>query len=181
MRFLPTELPGVLIVEPDVHGDARGFFLESYRRDRYLAGGIGAEFVQDNHSFSRRGVLRGMHLQVRPPQAKLVRAAAGTILDVIADVREGSPTFRRHVAVELSGANHRQVFVPAGYAHGLQVLSDEAHVLYKVDTFYEPAGELVVAWDDPDLALPWPIRTPTLSPKDSRGLRLADVQPLLCG
>lgn len=179
MRWIPTELPGVVIVEPVVHGDARGFFMESYHRERFRAAGIAAEFVQDNHSFSRRGVTRGLHLQLRPPQAKLVRVVHGTVLDVIADVRAGSPTFRRHVAVELSGENHRQVFIPAGYAHGLQVLSAEAHVLYKVDAFYDPGGEVVVRWDDPNLAIPWPITDPVLSDKDRTALGVDAVQSFL--
>jgi dTDP-4-dehydrorhamnose 3,5-epimerase len=166
MRFLPTALPGVIVVEPVVHADARGFFMEAYRRETFHAAGIAVEFLQDNHSWSRRGVIRGLHLQLRPPQAKLVRVVHGAVWDVVADVRAGSPTFGQHVALELSGGNRRQVFVPPGYAHGLQVLTDEAHVLYKVDAYYDAGGEVAVRWDDPILALPWPIAHPVLSDKD---------------
>jgi dTDP-4-dehydrorhamnose 3,5-epimerase len=166
MRFLPTALPGVIVVEPVVHADARGFFMEAYRRETFHAAGIAAEFLQDNHSWSRRGVIRGLHLQLRPPQAKLVRVVHGAVWDVVADVRAGSPTFGQHVALELSGENRRQLFVPAGYAHGLQVLTDEAHVLYKVDAYYDAGGEFAVRWDDPILAVPWPIANPVLSDKD---------------
>ncbi len=177
MRFLPTGLAGVIVVEPVVHADARGFFMEAYHREKFRAGGITADFLQDNHSYSRRGVIRGLHLQVRPPQAKLVRVVHGTVFDVVADVRAGSPTYGRHIALELSGENRRQVFVPAGYAHGLQVLSDEAHVLYKVDAFYDARGEYAVRWDDPTLAIPWPLPDPVLSDKDRAAPALEFFSP----
>jgi dTDP-4-dehydrorhamnose 3,5-epimerase len=179
MRFLRTELEGVIVIEPDVHRDERGFFLEWFRQDKYRAGGVDAAFVQDNHSCSRRGVLRGLHLQHRRPQAKLVRVIAGEIFDVVADVRRDSPTFRRFVSANLSAENFRQVFIPAGYAHGLLVLSDEAQVEYKVTDFYDPGGELTILWNDPELAIPWPVLDPILSDKDRAGRRLAEIQDFL--
>ncbi len=176
MNFIRTELPGVVVIEPDVHRDARGFFLESYHAEKYRDGGVDAVFVQDNHSRSRRGVLRGLHLQFRRPQDKLIRVLAGEIYDVVVDVREDSPTFRRFVALTLSSANFRQIFVPAGYAHGLLVTSDEAEVEYKVSDFYDPGGELTVMWNDPELAIPWPLSEPILSEKDRAGKSVAEVQ-----
>jgi len=179
MRFLPTDLPGVLIVEPDVFRDARGFFIESYQFEKFRPGGIGQVFVQDNHSFSKRGVLRGLHMQYRRPQAKLVRVVSGEIYDVAVDVRRGSPSFGEFAAANLSGENFRQMFIPAGYAHGFVVLSDEAHVLYKADAYYDAHGELTVRWDDPELAIPWPTNTPIVSDKDRAGLSVAEAQRFL--
>lgn len=179
MKFVRTELPGVIVVEPDVHRDARGFFLESYHAEKYRAGGIDAVFVQDNHSCSTRGVLRGLHLQFRRPQAKLVRVIAGEIYDVVADVREGSPTFGRFVAMTLSSSNFRQIFVPVGYAHGLLVTSDEAQVEYKVTDLYDPGGEATIMWNDPQLAIPWPVKDPILSDKDRAGKSIAQIHELL--
>ncbi len=176
MNFIHTELPGVIVVEPDVHRDARGFFLESYHAEKYRVGGIDAVFVQDNHSVSQRGVLRGLHLQFRRPQAKLIRVIAGEIYDVVVDVHEVSPTFRRFVALALSSSNFRQIFVPAGYAHGLLVTSDEAEVEYKVSDFYDPGGELTIMWNDPELAIPWPLADPILSEKDRAGKSVAEAQ-----
>ncbi len=181
MNFRETALPGVILVEPDVYQDDRGFFVESYHREKYRAGGIDVGFVQDNHSCSRRGVLRGLHMQHRRPQAKLVRIIEGEVFDVVVDVREGSPTFRRFVTFELSAENFRQVFIPAGYAHGLTILSDRAQVEYKVSDFYDAGGELTVMWNEPGLAIPWPVWDPILSAKDRAGLSLRDVQPFLAG
>ena len=179
MRFLPTDLPGALIVEPDVFRDARGFFVESYQFEKLRAGGIGQVFVQDNHSFSQRGVLRGLHMQHRRPQAKLVRVVSGEIYDIAVDVRRLSPSFGKFAAANLSGENFRQMFIPAGYAHGFVVLSDEAHVLYKADAYYDAGGELTVRWDDPELAIPWPVAEPVVSDKDRAGLSVAEAQRFL--
>ena len=158
MRALPTALPGVLILEPKVFGDARGFFLESYNRKTFAeATGVDVEFVQDNHSRSAKGVLRGMHLQQAPhAQGKLVRVAAGRVFDVVADVRRASPTFGRWVGVELDADSQRQLWIPAGYAHGFLVLSESADFLYKTTAYYSPAHELSVRWDDPRLGIGWP-------------------------
>lgn len=179
MNFLPTEIPDVIVVEPDVYRDARGFFLESYHAGKYREGGIAAEFVQDNHSSSRRGTLRGLHAQRVAAQGKLVRAVEGTIWDVAVDVRLGSPTFGRWVGIELSAESCRQVWVPPGFLHGFCVLSATAQVEYKVTTFYDAADELGVAWDDPELAIAWPVREPVLSRKDAALPRLEDVRHLL--
>lgn len=176
-----TELPGVVIIEPKVIGDARGSFFEAYHRDRYREAGIDATFIQDNQSSSRRGVLRGLHLQYRRPQAKLIRVLAGTIFDVAVDVRRSSPTFGRHVALTLSAENRTQIYIPAGYAHGFAVLTDEAQVLYKVSDLYDPGGELTVQWNDPILGIPWPVADPIISEKDRAGRPVDEVQRLLGG
>ncbi len=170
-----TAIPGVLLLSADVYGDERGYFREVYRRDRYAAVGIPDEFVQDNQSHSVRGVLRGLHYQIRRPQAKLVGVVRGAIFDVVVDLRRGSPAFGRHVALELTDAEHRLLFVPTGCAHGFCVLSPEADVLYKCTDFYDPGGEGGVLWSDPALAIPWPIAAPLLSPKDRSHPRLADI------
>lgn len=175
MRITSTELPEVLIVEPRVHHDERGFFFESWQAERYAAHGLPAQFVQDNHSRSCHGVLRGLHLQVARPQGKLVRALAGEIFDVAVDVRAGSPRFGRHVGVRLSAGNFRQLWIPEGFAHGFCVISQEAEIQYKCTDFYDPASELTLAWDDPALAIPWPIGDPLVSAKDRAGRRLSDV------
>ena len=175
----PTALPGVLLLAPQLFADARGSFCELYRRDACAAAGIPDAFVQDNLSHSSQGVLRGLHYQTRRPQAKLVCALRGAILDVVVDIRRGSPTFGRHVAVELSDRNRRQLFVPAGYAHGFCVISAEADVLYKCTDFYDPGGEGGVLWSDPALAIAWPTRTPLLSPKDQVYPCLAEIPPQL--
>jgi dTDP-4-dehydrorhamnose 3,5-epimerase len=175
MKFLPTELPGVVVIEPDVHRDARGFFLESYHARKYAEGGIPGPFVQDNHSFSQRGTLRGLHAQQRRPQGKLVRAVLGEMFDVAVDIRRGSPTFGRWVGVVLSGDNFRQLYLPPGFAHGFCVLSDFAHAEYKCTDFYDAGDELAIAWNDPDLAIAWPLREPVVSAKDAAAPRLRDV------
>jgi len=175
MEFRPTELPEVVLVAPGVHRDARGFFAEVYHEARFREAGIDVRFVQTNHSRSARGVLRGLHAQVRRPQAKLVRVLAGEIFDVAVDVRPESPTFGRSVGFTLSSENFLESYVPAGFAHGFCVTSETADVEYKCSELYDPGDEIVIAWDDPELAIPWPIRNPDLSPRDRAAPRLRAV------
>lgn len=176
MKVSRTALDGVLIVEPKVFEDDRGFFLESYNERVFAeATGVTPRFVQDNHSKSVRGVLRGLHYQVARPQGKLVRATAGTLLDVAVDLRRSSPTFGRHVSVELSGDNRRQIWIPAGFAHGFVVLSETAELLYKTTEYWYPEHDRTLAWNDPDLAIDWRVTAPTLSAKDQQGRRLAEA------
>jgi dTDP-4-dehydrorhamnose 3,5-epimerase len=172
-----TPIPGVLLVEPRVFSDDRGFFLERYHAARYRAHGVAAGFVQDNHSRSRRGVLRGLHFQRRHPQGKLVACVRGAVYDVVVDLRRGSPTYGRWAGVTLSDADHRQLWVPPGLAHGFCVVSDEADVLYKCTDYYRPDDEGGLAWDDPDLGVVWPVAAPLLSEKDRRLPRLRDLDP----
>ena len=172
MKVLPTDLAGVVVIEPVVFRDPRGFFVETYHAERYGAAGIDASFVQDNHSRSERGTLRGLHAQQRFPQAKLVRVIEGEIWDVAVDIRLGSPTFGRHVAVTLSADDQRQIFVPIGFAHGFCVLSERAQIEYKCTNYYHLEDELHILWNDPELAIPWPVETPTLSDKDRAALPL---------
>lgn len=179
MHVTAADLPGVLVIEPDVHRDARGFLLESYHAGKYREHGIEAAFVQDNHSRSAGGTIRGLHLQVRRPQAKLIRVIAGAIYDVAVDVRRGSPTFGRFFAVVLSADNFKQCYVPAGFAHGFGVLSDVAEVEYKCTDLYDPAGEIGIAWNDPAVGIPWPIERPLLSDRDLRHPLLADRHDVL--
>jgi dTDP-4-dehydrorhamnose 3,5-epimerase len=167
MKVTETEIPGVLIVEPRVFTDSRGFFLETYHRERYREAGISAEPIQQNHSSSRRGTLRGLHYQLRKPQGKLLWAIRGEIFDVAVDIRPGSPTFGRHVSVNLSEENRKQIYVPPGLAHGFVALSDVADVLYQCSDLYDPSDEAGILWSDPALAIPWPIRDPLLSAKDA--------------
>ncbi|HEX5386109.1 MAG TPA: dTDP-4-dehydrorhamnose 3,5-epimerase [Gemmatimonadales bacterium] len=167
-----TALPGVLLLVPRVFGDPRGYFLESFNRRVFQEAGLPVEFVQDNHSRSRAGVLRGLHYQLPHPQGKLVRVARGRVFDVAADIRVGSPTFGRWVGVELSDENARMLWVPPGFAHGFCALSDPADVAYKCTELYHPEGERGVRWDDPDLAIEWPVHDPLLSPKDAAYLPL---------
>jgi dTDP-4-dehydrorhamnose 3,5-epimerase len=174
--FVATEIPGVVIVEPKVFQDDRGFFLESFQSEKYRAGGIDAVFVQDNHSYSVHRTLRGLHAQNPSAQGKLLRVIAGEVFDVAVDARRGSPTYGRHVSVELSAKNFRQIYVPPGLLHGFVVTSDVAQVEYKCTTFYRPDAELCVAWNDPDLAIRWPIANPILSARDAAAPRLRDVQ-----
>ncbi len=163
-----TTLSGVLIIEPRVFEDSRGFFLESYHARRYAEAGLDAPFVQDNHSRSVRGTLRGLHFQEQRPQGKLVRVIEGAIWDVAVDIRPDSPTFGGHVGVELTDSNFRQIYVPPGFAHGFCVTSDVAQVEYKCTTFYDAADERGIAWDDPRLAIPWPVSgAPILSTRDA--------------
>jgi len=179
MEFRQTKLSGVLIVEPDVHRDDRGFFLESYHREKYAAAGIDLDFVQDNHSKSERGTLRGLHAQWRKPQGKLVRVLAGEIFDVAVDARKGSPTFGQWVGATLSSDNHHQIWVPPGFVHGFCVTSDIAEVEYKCTDVYDPGGELGVIWNDPDIGIEWPVAEPLLSGKDASAPQLKDVQDKL--
>jgi dTDP-4-dehydrorhamnose 3,5-epimerase len=181
MRAVDTELPGVLLVEPAVHRDDRGFFLETYHRKKYADAGIDVAFVQDNHSRSVARTLRGLHAQLRNPQGKLVRAVEGEIWDVAVDIRPGSPTYRRWVGAVLSAENFRQLWIPPGFAHGFAVLSPTAQVEYKCTTLYDPTDEICVAWDDPELAIAWPVEAPLLSDKDRRAPRLAELAALLAG
>jgi dTDP-4-dehydrorhamnose 3,5-epimerase len=179
MKFHATEIPGVLLVEPQVFRDERGFFLEFFQAGKYAAAGITAAFVQDNHSLSRKGTLRGLHAQLRRPQGKLIRVIEGEIWDVAVDIRPGSPTYRKHVSAVLSSENFRELWVPPGLAHGFCVLSERAQVEYKCTDFYDPPDELVVAWNDPALAIPWPIADPVLSERDRKGKPLLEIEPQL--
>ena len=175
MRGVETSLPGVIVVEPQAHGDARGFFAETFRADRFAALGIREEWVQDNHSRSARGVLRGMHFAVGPGQAKLVRCARGAILDVAVDIRRGSPTFGRWEAVRLDDESLRQVYLPVGFAHGFLVLSEVADVVYRCSAYYDAALERGFAWDDPEVGIDWTVAAPSLSERDRAAPRLADI------
>ena len=175
MKVIETALPGVLIIEPKVFGDARGFFIETFQVERYREIGITQPFVQDNHSRSPHGVLRGLHYQKTRPQGKLVRVSRGAVYDVAVDVDPKSPTFGRYVGVELSDDNHRQIWIPPGYAHGFCVLSALADFEYKCTDLYFPEDEGGVIWNDPDLAIPWPISAPRLSDKDTRNPTLCDL------
>lgn len=176
MNVLPTELAGVLLIEPKVHGDERGFFVETFQVQRYLeTAGISSAFVQDNHSRSVRGVLRGLHLQRARPQGKLVRVARGEVFDVAADIDPASPSFGRWVSAVLSDRNQHQLWIPPGYAHGYLVLSEIADFEYKCTDYYDPQSEAGVVWNDPRLAIDWPIAEPTLSPKDRALPTLAEL------
>jgi dTDP-4-dehydrorhamnose 3,5-epimerase len=175
VRVVPSALAEVLIVEPDVRSDARGFFLETYHAARYLAHGIAGPFVQDNHSRSMARTIRGLHLQLRHPQAKLIRVIEGEVFDVAVDVRRGSPTFGRWAGVTLTAESFRQVYIPPGFAHGFAVVSPVAQVEYKATEPYDAASELGIAWDDPALAIAWPVTNPVLSPRDQRHPLLATV------
>ncbi len=178
MRFLPTAIPAVLVIEPDVFRDGRGYFLETYHAGKYREGGIEGLFVQDNHSRSVQGTLRGLHLQLRHPQGKLIRVIEGEIYDVAVDVRRGSPTFGAFVAVVLSADNFLQCYVPPGFAHGFCVTTPVAQVEYKCTDIYDPASEIGIAWNDPAIAIPWPLSDPILSDRDRRHPRLADIPTL---
>lgn len=180
MRFDKTALPGVVLVVPDVHRDERGFFLETYHRERYRQGGIAEDFVQDNHSKSRAGTLRGLHAQTgEQAQGKLVRAVEGEIFDVAVDMRRGSPTFGKWVGEILSESNFRQLYIPAGFLHGFCVLSDSAQIEYKCTRLYSQGNELSVIWNDPEIGITWPISAPLLSAKDAAAPRLRDILDLL--
>jgi dTDP-4-dehydrorhamnose 3,5-epimerase len=175
MKVIETRLPGVLIIEPKVFGDRRGFFLETFHRQRYQElAGIHHTFVQDNHSRSRRGVLRGLHCQVRRPQGKLVRVARGEVFDVVADINPSSPTFRQWIGVSLSDENGRQMWIPPGYAHGFLTLSDVADFEYKCTDYYDPSSEGGVIWNDAELKITWPSDDPIVSDKDAKLPTLAE-------
>jgi len=177
LKVTPSALAEVLLIEPRVFGDERGFFFESWNERSFADAGITARFVQDNHSRSAKGVLRGLHYQVRQPQGKLLRVVAGEIFDAVVDIRRSSPGFGKIATHKLDSSGKRMLWVPEGFAHGFCVVSDYAEVLYKTTDFYAPEHERSIAWDDPDLAIPWPLEgTPTLSGKDSRGVRLRDAE-----
>ena len=179
MRFLPTTLRDVVLVEPRVHGDERGYFMETWHRERFAQAGIDCQFVQDNHSRSARGVLRGLHYQLRQTQGKLLRVVAGRAYDVAVDVRRSSPTFGRWVGVELSAENQRQLWVAPGFAHGFLSLSDGTELLYKCTDFYAPEHERCILWSDPALGIDWPLAgvgAPQLSARDATGTLLAEAE-----
>jgi dTDP-4-dehydrorhamnose 3,5-epimerase len=177
MRKTETSLPGVWLLEPQVFGDDRGFFLESYNEREFAKLGIHEHFVQDNHSYSSHNVVRGLHYQIHQPQGKLVRAITGEILDVVLDLRQNSPTFGKWESFRLSGDNRRMLWVPVGFAHGFRVVSETAHVTYKTTGFYAPEHERTVLWNDPDLAIDWQLDgEPTVSGKDQLGSRFRECE-----
>jgi dTDP-4-dehydrorhamnose 3,5-epimerase len=178
MRITRTAIPDVMVIEPAVFADERGFFLETYQDRKYTAAGIAGPFVQDNHSRSRRGVLRGLHYQIGSPQGKLVSVVTGEIFDVAVDLRRSSPTFGRWVGLHLSAADHRQVWVPRGFAHGFYAMSEWAEVVYKVTDYYSPQAERTLFWADPGVGVTWPLsagEAPILSAKDAQGLRFGEA------
>lgn len=177
MNVIPTDLEGVVVIEPRVFPDARGFFLETYHAARYANAGLPTAFVQDNHSCSAAGTIRGLHYQLRRPQAKLIRAIRGTVYDVAVDIRRGSPTFGRWVGVELSAENKRQLFIPTGFAHGFCATVDAVEIEYKCTDYYDADDQCGVAWNDPSLAILWPTREPILSDKDRAYLPLTSDRP----
>lgn len=179
MKVLTTPIEGLLVIEPKVFGDERGFFMETWQHQRYQELGIVGEFVQDNHSRSRQGILRGLHYQITNPQGKLVRVTDGEVFDVAVDLRKASPTFGQWYGVILSGTNHRQFWVPPGFAHGFYVMSDSADFLYKCTDYYAPEYERSVLWNDPAVGIDWPLvggEPPMLSDKDEIGVLLADAE-----
>lgn len=179
MEFIPTEIPDVVLVCPKVFGDERGYFFESWEQRKFAAGGVDFHFVQDNHSHSTRGVLRGLHYQIHQPQGKLVRVVTGKVFDVAVDIRRSSPTFGRWVGVELSETNHHMLWVPPGFAHGYFVMSERADFLYRCTDFYAPAAERAILWNDPDLNVAWPLTpgmTPTISSKDAAARPFRDAE-----
>ncbi|MBP0132618.1 MAG: dTDP-4-dehydrorhamnose 3,5-epimerase [Nitrosospira sp.] len=178
MKVTPTSIPSVLIIEPKVFGDTRGFFFESFNQRAFnLATGLDVNFVQDNHSRSSKGVLRGLHYQIQQPQGKLVRVVRGSVFDVTVDLRKSSPTFGHWVGVELTEDNHRQLWIPPGFAHGFYVLSDSADFLYKTTDYYAPEFECSLIWNDPTIGIEWPLNTqPIISAKDAQGKKLADAE-----
>jgi dTDP-4-dehydrorhamnose 3,5-epimerase len=179
MRVQQTAIDGVLLIEPEVFDDDRGFFLELYQNGRYACEGIRSVFVQDNLSHSTRGALRGLHFQSKKPQGKLVTVLRGSVLDVVVDIRLGSPSFGHHVAIELNGETHRQLWVPRGLAHGFLTLSDSAEFFYKCDEQYNPADEVVLRWNDPQLAIEWGCQSPILSARDRAGRMLSELHDQL--
>ena len=177
MRFTPTVLPEVILIEPVIFADERGFFLESYQKQKFVEAGIDVEFVQDNHSKSRQGVLRGLHYQIQQPQGKLVRAVVGEIFDVAVDIRKNSPTFGKWVGDFLSAENKKMIWIPAGFAHGIYVMSSAAEVLYKTTDYFAPQWERSLAWNDPTVNIDWPTNgtAPILSIKDKAGKFLTEI------
>ncbi len=178
MKAIPTAIPAVLIIEPKVFGDARGFFFESFNQRAFSqATGLDVNFVQDNHSRSAKGVLRGLHYQIQQPQGKLVRVVRGAVFDVTVDIRKSSATFGQWVGVELTEDNHRQLWIPPGFAHGFYVLSDSADFLYKTTDYYAPEFERSLVWNDPNIGIVWPLDTqPIVSAKDAQGMSLTDAE-----
>lgn len=185
MKVIKTPLPGVLLIEPAVYQDSRGFFLESFSVEKYAAIGINQSFVQDNISHSHQGVLRGLHYQLRHPQAKLVTVTRGAVYDVAVDIRRGSPTFGAWVGFELSAENHRQLFIPQGFAHGFMALTEGVDFHYKCSNYYDPSSEFGVLWSDPDIAIQWPGNQPVLAAKDAAYPLLKNIEseylPLFTG
>jgi len=181
MRFIPTELPGLVLIEPRVFEDPRGFFMETFHSEHFRDAGLPIQFVQDTHSRSVAGTLRGLHYQLRRPQGKLVRCTRGEVLDVAVDLRLDSPTLGRWFATTLSEDNRRQVYLPPGMAHGFCILSDIADVVYKCTELYSPQDERTIAWNDPQLAIAWPLGNPLLSDKDRRGLSFAEAEKYAAG
>jgi len=175
MVVTPTALPEVLLIEPKVFGDARGYFKEVFHRDRYREHGIDLDFVQDNVSTSQQGVVRGLHFQTPQPQGKLVQAIVGAVFDVAVDIRRDSPRFGQWVGVELTAENHHQLWIPPGFAHGFAVLTPSATFVYKCTEYYDPAGDRSLLWNDPEVGIAWPIDQPTLSARDQKGTRLRDI------
>jgi len=179
MKFTPTSIPEILLIEPRLFGDERGFFMETYQYEKFAAAGIQAQFVQDNHSGSRQGTLRGLHYQVWQVQGKLVRVIAGEVFDVAVDLRRSSPTFGKWAGARLSAQNKLQLWIPPGFAHGFYVLSEWAELAYKTSDYYDPEAERSLLWNDPQLGIQWPLldgQTPILSDRDARGLPLAEAQ-----
>ena len=178
MKVTPTSIPSVLLIEPRVFGDTRGFFFESFNQRAFnQATGLDVNFVQDNHSRSSKGVLRGLHYQIQQPQGKLIRVVRGSVFDVTVDLRKSSPTFGQWVGVELAEDNHRQLWIPPGFAHGFYVLSDSADFLYKTTDYYAPEFECSLIWNDPTIGIEWPLNTqPIISAKDAQGKKLADAE-----
>jgi dTDP-4-dehydrorhamnose 3,5-epimerase len=179
LKFIPTTIPEVIVIEPDVYRDERGFFLETYNARRYRSAGIPGDFVQDNHSRSVRNTIRGLHAQSSRPQGKLVRVVQGEVFDAAVDVRIGSPSFGHWVSVVLSAQNARQCYIPPGFAHGFCVKSSSAQLEYKCTDFYDPSGEIHLLWNDADIGIKWPVKDPILSPKDRAGVRLRDLLKML--
>ncbi|MEJ2710440.1 MAG: dTDP-4-dehydrorhamnose 3,5-epimerase [Anaerolineales bacterium] len=178
MKFTPTSIPDVILIEPRVFGDQRGFFMETYQARRFAAAGIPTEFVQDNHSGSQRGSLRGLHYQIHQSQGKLVRVVVGEVFDVAVDLRRSSPSFGRWESARLSAENKMQIWIPPGFAHGFYVLSDWAELVYKATDFYAPDWERTLLWNDPEIDIDWPLiegQTPLLSTKDAQGTRFRDA------
>ena len=177
MKITPTALPGVLLIEPVVHRDARGFFVETWHAERYAEAGVPSRFVQDNHSRSARGTLRGLHAQLNRPQGKLVRVSHGEVYDVAVDIRRGSPHFGRWVGATLSAENFHQLWIPEGFAHGFCVTSETAELQYKCTDLYDPTGDITIAWNDPAIGIDWPVDEPLLSAKDGAARSLAEHAP----
>ena len=179
MRFIPTQISDIIIIEPKVFGDERGFFMETYQAQRFAKAGIDVNYVQDNHSCSSKGTLRGLHYQIQQTQGKLIRTISGEVFDVAVDLRQSSPSFGQWVGVHLSAENKRQIWIPKGFAHGFYVLSEQAEVIYKADDYYAPEWERTLLWNDPAMGIQWPLvdgLPPILSPKDAQGLPLRKAE-----